>query len=100
VKTIWLKGNPKSLSCDWRAELQAQGLFETVRFDERGVAENFTARAIGDNPSGVQEDGPRAKLEYQFEVMRSDELCGRQPVNELDQAAATPRVEVGRGFIE
>jgi hypothetical protein len=100
VKIIRLKGNPKSLPCDWRDELQAQGLFEAVRYDEHGVAENFAARAIGDNPSSVQEDGPRAKLEYQFEVMRSDELCGRQPVNELDQATAAPRVEVGRGFIE
>ena len=69
-------------------------------FDQRDIAENVAARPVGDDPSGVEQDGAGAKLEHHFEVMGGDQLGARQALDELDQPPAAARVEVGGGFVE
>ena len=87
-------------SGDGRTELEAQRLFQAVKFDEPQVAQDVSACTVGDDPSGIEQNRPRTKVEHHFEVMRGDELGGRQTVDKLDQTAAAARVEIGGGLVE
>ena len=69
-------------------------------FQQRQVAQNVSAGTVGNDAAGSQQDGSGAEFEHHFEVMGGDEPGACQFVDQLDQAAAGARVEVGGGFIK
>ena len=80
--------------------LEAQRPLEPVRVHQLGVAEQLAAWAVGDDSSGVEQDGPGAELQDHLEVVSGDQLGAGEAVNEPDEPPPTAGVEVGRGFVE
>ena len=48
---------------------------------ELEIAEDLAARSVGDDPAGVEQDGPTADLQHHLEVVGRDELGAAKPVD-------------------
>ena len=69
-------------------------------FDEFQVAKNVAARSVGDNLPGVEQYDARTEFQHHLKVMRGDQLGAWQAVDQLNQAAATARIEICRRLVK
>ncbi len=65
----------------------------TVARHQRGIAKHAACRAVGDDPSCVDQDHPRAKLQHQFQIMAGDQHRLIHAAQQVDQPPAVAQVK-------
>jgi hypothetical protein len=80
--------------------LEEVGFFEAVFQHEGFIGEQVQGGAVGDDDAVVEEDGARAELGDEFEIVGGDDFGDGEGLEEVFEFAAATGVEVAGGLVE
>ena len=73
---------------------------ESVGKHQGFISQQFHGAAIGNEPALIENNGARTELHRQFEIVRGDELGGRQAAQHRLEFAPATGIEITGGFIQ
>lgn len=76
------------------------GGLQAVTEHEGLVGKQLGRWAFGDDGAGAQQDGAGAKFDDELEVVGGDDLGDGDVAKQVDELAATARVQAAGGFVE
>lgn len=82
-----------------RATLQAQRRFEMAALQEIGIMKDLQGRPVGHDLALMDDNGARAEVKNEIEVVGGDDPGVVKGGQEFDEAAAGGRIETGRRLI-
>ena len=74
--------------------------FQSVGKHEGFVIQHLAQRTVGNDMSGVQDDGAGTHLHSEFQIMRGDELGRWNLSQQRFEFTASARVQVAGGFVQ
>ena len=78
----------------------AQRQFESVAFEQFGVAKNHARRPVRDDPTLIHDHHASIECERRVEVVRSEKQGARDAAHQFKNATPRPRVQSDRRLIE
>jgi hypothetical protein len=79
---------------------QAMRNFQTVGCHEGRVGKKRACGTVGHEQAGIQNHGPAARVQDEFQIVGSDDLGHGQTIQEANKLAPSARIQVHGRFVE